>query len=230
MGLHGLPRRVQVKKFCPLRVDAAAQPVLQQDKDLLAISSIAAQQRFRWAEPGKLREHPVTAAVAVELRGIDRAGGDIAEAEPPAATFGKETGKIVVTPLFQHGALRHRAGGDDAGDIPAHQALGRGRVFRLFADGDFIALGDEPGDIAFGRVERHAAHRRLLRFCLAPVPGRQGQLQLLGGEFGVLAEHLIKITQPEEQDAILVLRLDLHILFHHGGKLCHGNAPFCAVL
>ena len=93
LGLHGLPRRVQVKKFCPLRVDAAAQPVLQQDKDLLAISSIAAQQRFRWAEPGKLREHPVTAAVAVELRGINRAGGDIAEAEPPAATLGKETGK-----------------------------------------------------------------------------------------------------------------------------------------
>ena len=108
LGLHGLPRRVWVKKLCPLRVDAAAQPVLQQRADLLVFSGIAAQQRFRRAEPGKLGEHPVAAAVAVKLRGVDRTGGDIAEAEPPAAALGKRRGKKhIISTAFEHHAVLH---------------------------------------------------------------------------------------------------------------------------
>ena len=73
----------------------------------------------------------------------------------------------------------------------------------------------------------HAAHGgALLRILHVPVPGGQRQIQLPGGQLRVLVEHLIKVAQAEEQQAVRVLLLDLVILLFHGRQLSHDNSPF----
>ena len=64
----------------------------------------------------------------------------------------------------------------------------------------------------------HAAHGGLLFLGLAPIPGGQGQIQLPGGGFGIVVEHLIKVAQSEEQNAVLISFFDFLILPLHGGQ------------
>ncbi len=154
------------------------------------------------------------------------AGGDVAEAQPRARAVPVHGADEVVAPLLQHGGGHHRAGGDDADDVPVHQPLGQGRILHLLADGHLVALGDQPGDVGVGAVVGHAAHGGALRRRLAPVPAGQGQLQLLGYQLGVLVEHLVKITQPEKQNTVRVQLLHAQILLHHGrGLWRHSVSP-----
>ena len=44
-------------------------------------------------------------------------------------------------------------------DLALYQRLGNARIFHLFADGDLKSLADQLGNVTFGRVVRHAAHR-----------------------------------------------------------------------
>ena len=59
----------------------------------------------------------------------------------------------------------------------------------------------------------HAAHGRALG--KAAVLAREGQFQLLGGELGVVKEHLVKVAQPKEEDHAGVALLDVQVLLHH---------------
>ncbi|MPN54551.1 hypothetical protein SDC9_202222 [bioreactor metagenome] len=94
----------------------------------------------------------------------------------------------------------------------------------MLADGDFVALGDEPGDIRVGGVVGHPAHGGAFLLGLVPIPGGEGEIQLPGGQKGVLVEHLIKISQPEEKQAVGMALLNLLILTLHGGELSHKPA------
>ena len=133
---------------------------------------------------------------------------------------------IAVVFLVQHGGIHHRAGGNDADHVPLHQSLAQGRIGQLLADGHLVALFDQPGDIAAGGVVGNAAHGRA--FAQAAAFARQHQLQLLGDQLSVLKKHLVKIAQPEKQDAVLMLLLDIQILLHHRGHAAsHGfTRPF----
>ena len=127
--------------------------------------------------------------------------------------FGIQTADVVVFALLEHALLHHGAGRDDADNIALYQALGGLGVLGLLTDGDLVALGDQPGDIALAAVERHAAHRRTL--LLSAISAGKCELQLTRCDFCVLVEHLIKIAQTIEQNAVLVLLFDLKILLHH---------------
>ena len=155
------------------------------------------------------------------------AGGHVAEGKAGAGLVPEEGAEEVVPPLLQHGGGDDGAGGDDADDIPVHQTFGGGRVLHLLADGDFIPLGDEPGDIGIGGVIGYAAHGGALVRRLVPVPGGEGEVQLLRHPFGVLVEHLVKVTQPEKQDTVRMQFFHLLILSHHGGDFCrHSPCSF----
>ena len=159
------------------------------------------------------------------------AGGDVAEAHAGAGGVPVDGADVVVAPLLQHGGGHHRAGGDDADDVPIHQALGGGRILHLLADSHLVPLGDQPGDVGVGGVVGHPAHGGALILRLAPVPAGQGQLQLPGRQLGVLVEHLVKITQPEKQNAVRVQLLYAEILLHHGGvHWRHGFSPVLSLL
>ena len=163
---------------------------------------------------------------AAQLGGVGLAGGNVGKADAGFVPFQVYTADVVVFVVLEHAALNDGAGSDDADDVPLHQPLSQGRVLHLLADGHLVALGDKPGHIALVAVEGHAAHGRALR--LAAVPPGEGELQLFGREDRVVVEHLVKVAQPEKQNLVLVLLLDLKILGHHGGKFRHCCAsPAC---
>ena len=53
-------------------------------------------------------------------------------------------------------------GGDHPDDLPVDGGFGTRDLLHLFADGDLVSLGDEPGDIRFTAVIGDAAHRGAL--------------------------------------------------------------------
>ena len=133
------------------------------------------------------------------------------KATPPA---GREIDRAYVVALLvnEHGAFRHRAGGDDADNIPVNKPLGQRGILHLLTYGD-RALGDEPRDIRLGAVIGHAAHgRALVGVFNAAVTRGEGEVKLTRGELCILVEHLIKIAQTEKQQAVLMLLLYFIIL------------------
>ena len=74
------------------------------------------------------------------------------------------------------------------------------RVFHLVADGHAVALLDQPRDVAFGRVVRHAAHGDGRAFFL--VARGERDFQLARGDDGVFEEQLVEIAQPEHQQRV----------------------------
>ena len=225
--IHHLLGMVQGKALLFPVLAHAVQPVLQKVGE--------ARQR-----PGPLREHRLGGVEAAQLvfqvvpglrsgregSGKHLAGGDITQAQAYPRLVSIDGAEEVVFSLLQHGGRNNGARGDDANDIPVHQPLGGGRVLGLLADGHLVALGDEPGNVALTGVVGHAAHGGALLRGLVPVPGGEGQVQLLGHQLGVVEEHFIKIAQSEKQNGVRVAVLHLQILFHHGGQFCHGFTVF----
>ena len=134
----------------------------------------------------------------------------------------KDGGKIIVPALRQHIGIGDGAGRDDADDLAADDALGRGRVLHLLADGDAVALFDEAGDVAVSAVKRHAAHGRALRQT-AHLAGER-QIELARNGKRVVKEHLIEIAETVEQDLVLAGPFDGEILLHHRGQLAFVHA------
>ena len=138
----------------------------------------------------------------------------------------KDRTDIVAAFLGEHGALRHGTGGDNADDVPLYQPFGQRGILRLLADGDLVALRNQLCDIALGAVVGDAAHRgALFRVLHVPVAGGQGEVELAGGGDGVLVEHLIEIPEPEKEQAVGMLCLDLLILLFHRRELSHLCQP-----
>ena len=114
--------------------------------------------------------------------------------------------------------LGERPGGDEADDLAVDDGFGTalaglGRVLHLLADRDAKALADELQEVAFGGVDRDAAHRDVLAEVLAALGERN--VEGGGGGLGVGEEHLVEVAHPVEQQRVGVLRLVLEVLRHH---------------
>ncbi len=149
------------------------------------------------------------------------AGDEVGQGQPPAVRTEVDGGDrqrfLGVVGLDLDGRARRQ----DLDDLPLDDALGRPRVLDLLADGDLVAEAEELREVGVDGVEGDAAHGDLL-------PGGQGQAEERGGRLGVLVEHLVEIAQPEEEEGVLVLRLDAEVLLHHrgqGGVVGHRRAP-----
>ena len=90
-------------------------------------------------------------------------------------------------------------------------------ILDLLADGDAEPLADEPGDVAVGGVERHAAHRNRAAAGVLR-PGGERQLERARGGQRVLVEHLVEIAHAEEDDGVAVLTLGVEVLAHRRGR------------
>ena len=88
----------------------------------------------------------------------------------------------------------------------------------LDAEIEGIPLADELVDISLGRMIGHTAHRSFLR---VPAAARECQPQFPGHVFRVIKEHLIEISETEEQDGIRILFLRCQILLHHWSQWFH---------
>ena len=116
-----------------------------------------------------------------------------------------------------------------AAKIICNLILGTTTADALTADGHLVALGDEPGDVGLAGVVGDPAHGYplLLRLgVLAVIAGGEGQIQLFGGQLGIVGEHFIEVPQAEKQNGIRVILLDFQILLHHGGQFRHKNTSF----
>src|SRR5439155_22070702 len=80
--------------------------------------------------------------------------------------------------------LGDRARGDDVDDLAADEALGRGRVLDLVADGDAVPGLHELADVDVEGVVGKPGHRR------RRVAAGQGQAEVAGGHLRVLVEQL----------------------------------------
>ena len=131
----------------------------------------------------------------------------------PARPFdGHDGGQVVVLVRAQHLRVHRGAGRDDAGDFAPDQFVAAVGVFHLIADGDAVALLDQPRDVVFGGMIGDAAHRN--RLALFLVAGGERDLELAGGGDGVVVEQLVEIAQPEHQQRVGDLLLDAVVLPH----------------
>ena len=159
-------------------------------------------------------------------------GGQVAECYAAPLTVQINTAEVVSGPVIQTRSVNDRTRRHNPDNIPLHQPLGGGGVLHLFADGHLVALGDEPGNVGLAGVIGDAAHGDpfFLRLgVFAVVSGGQGQVQLFGGQLGIVGEHFIKVPQTEKQNGIRVFLFNFQILLHHGGKLRHKNTSFYLV-
>src|SRR3546814_19387853 len=67
----------------------------------------------------------------------------------------------------------------------------------IFRSRHLEALADEAGEVAVGRVHRHAAHGDILAQVLAALG--QGDIQRRRGLLGILEEHLVEVAHAVEQ-------------------------------
>ena len=157
-------------------------------------------------------------------------GGEITEGHAAPLAVQIDAAEVVAGLIIQTCGVDNSAGGHHPDNIPLYQPLGGGGVLHLLADGHLVALGDETGNIGLAGVIGDAAHGDpfFLRLgVFAVVPGGQGQVQLLGGQLGIVGEHLIEVPQTEKQNGIRIVLLDFQILLHHGGQFRHKNTSFC---
>ena len=176
-----------------------AQPLPEEGDQPLGVPGPVGQHRLGGVEAAQLVLQVAPGLLPGGEGGAEHlAGGQIAQTQADGGGVGVDGAQEVVLPLLQHGGGHDGARGDHPDDVPVHQPLGGGRVLGLLADGHLVPLGDEPGDVAVAGVVGHPAHGGALLRGLVPVPCGEGQVQLLGGQLGVVEEHLVKIAQPEK--------------------------------
>ena len=206
-----------IKLTLPALIDAAAEPMKQRVVDHRIVSTLTPTQNFRRGEPAQLRCGRSGIGTG---GGEKRTGGNVAKCHAKFTHISIQAGEIIVPAFFQHAAFRDCAGGDDPGNVPLHQAFGGGRILHLLTNGYLVALGNQTGNVGIHAVIGHAAHGCLFFLGLVPIPGGQGQIQLPGCHFGILVEHFVEVTQPEEQNAVLIAFLDFVVLTLHGCQFC----------
>ena len=206
----------------------AVKLLLQKGVQRLVKKGRLVEHRLGGSKAAQFVDELLDALRAGESGGVGLACGDIAGAQGGIILVQIDPGAEVGAAFLQTGAVDHRAGSHHPDDIPLHQPLGLRRVLRLLTDGHLVALGDETGDIGVGGVVGHAAHGDPLLggLVFVLVAAGERQIQLAGGGAGVGPEHLIEVTQTEEQDGVLILLLYLQVLLHHGGQFCHMGSPF----
>jgi len=223
LRLDGGFAETQIKLVLPAPAHAAAKAGACDGFDLVGRFCVSTQKELCRAEASELVAHGLLCITAGEDGCAERAGRNIAEGRAIDAVFAVDAGVVVVFRFVEHRALGHSAGGHDADDVALHKTLSERRVFHLLADGDLVALLDKTRDIAFGGVERHAAHGDLVfgRFVFGVVAAGEREVQFAGGDARVLVEHFIEIAQAEKENAVGVPLLDGAVLLHHGRELSH---------
>ena len=103
-------------------------------------------------------------------------------------------------------------GRDDPDDVALDQPLGQLGILDLLADRRAQARLDDLGQVRVERRMGEPGHRHGVGPLSREVSVRPEQG---GGTLGVLAEHLVEVAHPEQQERIGIAGLQLAILLHH---------------
>ncbi len=129
-------------------------------------------------------------------------GGDVQEREAEGLLpVGGYRHQVMGSRRAEHRGVDQGSRGDHPRDIPLHHAFCGLRVLDLIADHHLVALAYQAGDVAVGGVVGYARKRHPVAV-LIPSPGGQGDIEFPGHHAGVLAERLVKVPHPEEEDGV----------------------------
>ncbi len=143
---------------------------------------------------------------------LELAGRELDPRQAELASRFDDGRQVVGGPGVEQLLVGQGARGDDPHDLAFDQPLGESGVLNLLADRGALTGLNQPGQIRIERGVGKSGHRYRVR---ALVTGRQRQAQQRGGAFGVLAEHLVEVAHPKQQQRVRVTRLELAILLHH---------------
>ena len=123
---------------------------------------------------------------------------------------GFEIRRQEVVPLLVQARIEGRARRKDPCHFPFYQLLGEPGVLHLVADGDPVALAQQPREVGFDGMVGNAAHG----LGALAVARRQRELQLAADHYGVVVEQLVKVAHAEEEERIRILALGQGPLAH----------------
>ncbi len=151
----------------------------------------------------------------IDLRGSEFPGGYIGVGNANPARLDHDRGQVVIDVAgqqagFQDCSRRHHPY-HLSGEQPANWPIAD-----LLADGNVVALLDQPGQIRLGRMEWNSGHRDPHAF--GNIAGGQHDLQFLRRDLGIVVEGLIEVAQSEEQNGVGILALDFKILLPNRGQ------------
>ena len=173
---------------------------------------------FRGREPGQFRIERIIG----NGRHFEIAGRDIGRCQPDLALHFGQSNQHIVAARVEQIVFGQRAGGHVADDVAGHQRLVAaprlrlGRGFNLFGNSDLETGPDQFRQIAFGRMNRHTAHRDHIAAILAA--RGQRNVQRCGRQLGILVEQFKKVAHPVEKQTVARPFFQTKILFHHR---CH---------
>src|SRR5271154_937280 len=155
--------------------------------------------------------HPPQRSFSGKFCGAEFSGGKIQGCEAHALAYlGQRRQEII---FFR---TQQRISRSPRRDYPRHfspyEFLGQPWIFHLLADGHLEAFADKLAYIAFRRMVRDAAHGYGNAFFF--VARGQRDLQLFGGDDGIVKEKFVKIPQAEKQQRGGMLFLDGSVLPH----------------
>ena len=168
-------------------------------------------------------------------RPVEMSAAAIAQSSPARPTAASQ----LAAREFEQRLLGQRAGRHQPDDRAVDQRLGAARLARLgraldlLGDGDAVAAADQPREIGFGGMDRHAAHRDRLAVVLAALGQRD--VEAWRGGLGVVEEQFEEVAHPVEQQGIPGLGLEAPVLRHHRGRFVgsghgsNGSALPCGV-
>ena len=177
--------------------------------------------RQRGLELGPKRDHPLRHAepgedrrgfFPVELAELDLAGRSIRDADPQPPGAGPQRGEEVVGRGLEERVHHHRARGQDLRHATLDDSLRLRGILELVADRHLVPETQEPAHVGVALVPRDAAHRDRLGILL--VARREREAEQGRPPHGVLEEHLVEVTEAEEQEGVGILFLDAPVLPH----------------
>ena len=182
---------------------------------------VVGEQQLRHVQLGQLRPR---LRGALELHHTEVARAEVQGGQPPGRPHLHQRGAVVVAPALQERRLQRRAGRDHPHDAPRHQAARGAGILQLIAERHPVSRPDQRGQVLLHVLHRHPRQRHA-----QPLPQRlagQRDPQLAADQLRVGVEGLVEVAQPEEEDGVRVLRLDLKVLAADGGA--QGGAPSLA--
>ncbi len=188
--------------------------------------------RVGYVERRPFRHHRLAGAQAGEFGGqiggpaghrFEPASRDVGggQADLALSAHLRQRDKHVVATGIEQCFLGQRARRHIADNVARHERLAAARLglrrrFGLFGDGDPVARLDQPGQIAFRAVHRHAAHRDRHPAMFAPTGQRN--VERRGRCLRIVEEKFEEIPHAVEEQAVIRLSLERQILRHHGRR------------
>ena len=173
---------------------------------------------FACPQPGQGRTQPVGRAFLQ----LHPPGRNVAGGQADHAAHLADRRQHIGAARFEQRLFGQRSGGDEADNIAGDQCLRSAALLRFLRRFDLLgdrhpAPGlDQPGEIAFGRMGRHPAHRHSV------AAAGQRNIEDLRGGLRIVEEQFEEIAHPVEQQAITSFRLERKILLHH--RSCRGRS------